>query len=130
ARRCQSRIFIPVRKGQNSISRQHKPLNARVSRQGIDLSALGQKQTYALQKAMSALPPIATAKADIRKRSCLLYPQKRTCAVQTGMSAKGHKRTSSHSIASSARTHMLQQVNLFPIITCEQTQTYVGLRPL
>ena len=31
---------------------------------------------------MSALPPIATAKADSRKRSCLLYPRKRTCAVQ------------------------------------------------
>jgi hypothetical protein len=29
------------------------------------MSALGQKQTYAPQKAMSALPPIATAKADI-----------------------------------------------------------------
>src|SRR6476620_4791029 len=29
------------------------------------MSALGQKQTYALQQAMSALHPIATAKADI-----------------------------------------------------------------
>jgi hypothetical protein len=29
------------------------------------MSALGQKQTYAVQKAMSALPPIATAEADI-----------------------------------------------------------------
>jgi hypothetical protein len=29
------------------------------------MSALGQKQTYALQNAMSALPPIATATADI-----------------------------------------------------------------
>jgi hypothetical protein len=29
------------------------------------MSALGQKQTYALQQAMSALPPIATVKADI-----------------------------------------------------------------
>jgi hypothetical protein len=29
------------------------------------MSALGQKQTYAVQKAMSALHPIATAKADI-----------------------------------------------------------------
>jgi hypothetical protein len=28
------------------------------------MSALGQKQTYALQQAMSALPPIATAKGD------------------------------------------------------------------
>jgi hypothetical protein len=28
------------------------------------MSALGQKPTYALQQAMSALPPIATAKAD------------------------------------------------------------------
>jgi hypothetical protein len=29
------------------------------------MSALGQKQTYAMQNGMSALPPIATAKADI-----------------------------------------------------------------
>src|SRR4029453_10074981 len=42
---------------------------------------------------MSALLPIATAKADSRKRSCPLYPRKRTCAVQPGMSAKGQKRT-------------------------------------
>src|SRR5262245_45180141 len=39
------------------------------------MSALGQKQTHAVQQRMSALPPITTAKADIRKRSCLLYPQ-------------------------------------------------------
>jgi hypothetical protein len=39
------------------------------------MSALGQKQTFAVQKGMSALPPIATAKADFRKRSCLLYPE-------------------------------------------------------
>jgi len=30
------------------------------------MSALGQKQTYAAQQVMSALLPIATAKADIR----------------------------------------------------------------
>jgi hypothetical protein len=42
------------------------------------MSALGQKQTYALQQAMSALPPIATAKADM---------------PQTAMSAKDQKRT-------------------------------------
>jgi hypothetical protein len=53
------------------------------------MSALGQKQTFASQNGMSALPPIATAKADFRKRSCLLYPQKQTCAVQNIMSAKG-----------------------------------------
>jgi hypothetical protein len=29
------------------------------------MSALGHKRTYAVQKAMSALPPKATAKADI-----------------------------------------------------------------
>ena len=51
------------------------------------MSALGQKPTYELQQAMSALPPIATAKADMCLRSCLLYPRKRTCAVQKGMSA-------------------------------------------
>src|SRR4030095_8858924 len=45
------------------------------------MSALGHKRTYAVDKGMSALPPIATAKADFRTRSCLLYPRKRTCAV-------------------------------------------------
>jgi hypothetical protein len=57
------------------------------------MSALGQKQTCAPQNVMSALPPIATAKADIGKLSCLLYPRKRTCAVQLEMSAMGQKRT-------------------------------------
>src|SRR5262249_15711613 len=57
------------------------------------MSALGQKQTFALHRPMSALPPIATAKADSRKRSCPLYPQKRTCAVELEMSALGQKRT-------------------------------------
>src|SRR5262249_31330321 len=59
------------------------------------MSALGQKRTCAAQKPMSALPPIATAKADSRQRSCPLYPQKRTCAVQQLMSALGQNRTSS-----------------------------------
>jgi hypothetical protein len=39
------------------------------------MSALGQKQTFAPQKVMSALPPKATAKADSRTRSCPLYPK-------------------------------------------------------
>src|SRR5262245_702892 len=57
------------------------------------MSALGQKQTFAAQNGMSALPPTATAKADFGNPSCPLYPQKRTCAVQDRMSAKGQKRT-------------------------------------
>ena len=40
-------------------------------------------------KAMSALPPIATAKAVSRTRSCLLYSRRRTCAAETVMSALG-----------------------------------------
>src|SRR5262249_18007445 len=44
--------------------------------------------------ALCALPPIATAKADSRKRSCLLHPRKQTCAVQEGMFALGQKRIS------------------------------------
>ena len=36
------------------------------------VSALGQKRTFAMQKGMSALLPIATAKADFRTRSCPL----------------------------------------------------------
>ena len=38
------------------------------------MSALGQKQTFALQQVMSALPLTATAKADMRKWPCLLCP--------------------------------------------------------
>ena len=53
------------------------------------MSALGRKQTCAVQKAMSALPPTATAKADSRKGACLLYPQKPTCALQRLKSALG-----------------------------------------
>jgi hypothetical protein len=37
------------------------------------MSALGQKQTFAPQKAMSALPPIATEKADMCQWSCQLW---------------------------------------------------------
>ena len=57
------------------------------------MSALGQKQTYAAHNVTSALPPIATAKADSRTGACPLCPQKRTCAAQLGMSAMGQKRT-------------------------------------
>src|SRR5262245_54460432 len=60
------------------------------------MSALGHKQTFAAQNGMSALHPIATEKADSRKRPCLLCPRKRTCAMQLGTSALGHKRTSAY----------------------------------
>jgi hypothetical protein len=55
----------------------------------VAMSALGQKQTYAPHNGMSALPPIATTKADMRHKPCPLYPRKRTCAAQTVMSALG-----------------------------------------
>jgi len=45
------------------------------------MSALGHKRTFAPQHVTSALPPIATAKADFGKPSCLVYPQEQTCAV-------------------------------------------------
>src|SRR5262245_40484886 len=67
------------------------------------MSALGQKQTFASQNAMSALPPKATTKADSRKRSYPLCPQKRTCAVQAPMSARGHKRACAPCIRSPIR---------------------------
>jgi hypothetical protein len=62
-------------------------------RTAVAMSALGQKQTYAVHQPMSALRPIATAKADIRPGSCPLYPRKRTHEVQQRMSALGQKRT-------------------------------------
>jgi hypothetical protein len=79
------------------------------------MSALGQKPTYALQQAMSALHPIATAKADFRTRSCLLYPRKRTCAVQLGMSALGQK-----------RTHAVQQKDRYSITSLARATSEAG----
>ena len=78
------------------------------------MSALGQKQTRAAQYAMSALPPIATAKADFSKPSCLLSPRKRTCAVHTLRSALGQKRTcSSENRKSASRRSLLSPVCCF-----------------
>jgi len=57
------------------------------------MSAMGHKPTCAVQNVMSALPRIATSKADTRKPPCLLYPWKRTYASHKLMSAMGHKRT-------------------------------------
>src|SRR5512144_3029695 len=51
------------------------------------MSALGQKQTYALQHAMSALPPIATAKADMPQTVMFALLLKADVWAQTVISA-------------------------------------------
>src|SRR5262245_35978058 len=89
-----SRRLIAVPASSGASSYLLRPAN----RKGA-MSALGQKQTCAAHQLMSALPPIATAKADMRKRSCLLCPSKQTCAVHWLMSALGQKRTSSRLFA-------------------------------
>ena len=54
----------------------------------VQMSALGQKRTYAAQQVMSALPPIATAKADFcRAKGHVRFTSKADIAVQLGMSA-------------------------------------------
>jgi hypothetical protein len=45
------------------------------------MSALGQKQTYALQQAMSALPPIATASEIPQKAMSALPPKADMCSA-------------------------------------------------
>ena len=45
------------------------------------MSALGHKQTYAPQQAMSALPPIATAKADMPQRAMSAFGGKADMAL-------------------------------------------------
>ena len=48
------------------------------------MSALGQKQTYAAQQVMSALPPIATAKADFPQTvMSALHPKADMCGATT-----------------------------------------------
>jgi hypothetical protein len=53
------------------------------------MSALGHKPTYAPQQAMSALPPIATAKADIRGRMLALPVALSHALVGVGAAAGG-----------------------------------------
>src|SRR6476620_8364540 len=45
------------------------------------MSALGHKRTYAVQKGMSALPPIATAKADMEMVMSALPPRADMCGA-------------------------------------------------
>jgi hypothetical protein len=87
----------PLRKGN---LRQSIEFHKQTFRIALAMSALGQKQTCAMHQPMSALPPIATAKADFRTRSCPLYPQKRKA-----MSALGQKRTSTGIMASGSRSN-------------------------
>src|ERR1700741_5500420 len=53
------------------------------------MSALGQKQTCAVQQPMSALLRIATGKADSRNRLCPLYPRMRARVGQLARQALG-----------------------------------------
>jgi hypothetical protein len=53
------------------------------------MSALGQKQTFAVQNVMSALPPIATAKADFRQGHVCFTPKADMCGATRDVSAKG-----------------------------------------
>ena len=57
------------------------------------MSALGQKQTHAVQQRMSALPPIATAKADITKKVMSTLPLKADMCSARAKSAMGQQRT-------------------------------------
>src|SRR5262245_31492466 len=73
-------------------------------------------------------PPIATAKADMRKSSCLLYPRKRKCAVQPWMSALGQKRTSRQPqwqhgppLSSSATQHTAEMCQKGHSLACHAT---------
>jgi hypothetical protein len=52
------------------------------------MSALGQKQTYAVQKGISALPD-SDRESAFPQTVISALPRKRTCAVQLQMSALG-----------------------------------------
>jgi hypothetical protein len=55
------------------------------------MSALGQKQTFALQN----LCPLYSQERRLSQKGMSLYPRKRTCAVQQPMSAMGQEATRS-----------------------------------
>src|SRR5262245_3640675 len=74
-----SRRLIAAPEAQDRASYRAQEHSGRAERKACKMSALGQKQTFAVQKGMSALPPIATSIAFF------------------GMSALGQKRTWSRS---------------------------------
>jgi hypothetical protein len=54
------------------------------------MSALGHKRTFCIARAMSALPPIATAKADIvHSNSCPLWARSGHDYMSVPLGAKG-----------------------------------------
>src|SRR5262245_5366004 len=63
-----SRRLIASLEAQDSASYQLKPISRRGPKQG-QMSALGQKQTHAVQQRMSGLPPKATSNATLRPES-------------------------------------------------------------
>src|SRR5262249_36953188 len=67
-----------------------------VQAQAIDRPAdvrFGSKADMRVAKRDVGFGPKATAKADSRKRSCLIYPEKRACAAHRLMSGLSQKRT-------------------------------------
>ena len=67
------------------------------------MSALGQKQTFASQNDKSALPPIATARADPRKRGMSAFPPKSDMRGALAYVRFGPIADLAYSITSSAR---------------------------
>src|SRR4030095_13523186 len=96
------------------------------------MSALGQKQTYAPQKAMSALPPIATAKADSRKSSCLLYPRKRTlCCSKATPKVRpggGHLQISKVQSCGARRSPIETYFHKNPYVKCQKCPSIKGYK--
>jgi hypothetical protein len=68
------------------------------------MSALGQKQTFAVHQPMSALPPIATAKADMPQMiMSALHPIADMCSALAHVCFGPKADIPIHSITSSAR---------------------------
>src|SRR5262245_34154216 len=92
----------------------------------VAMSALGQKQTCAVHQSMSALPPIATAKADSRERSCPLYPRKETSPSVIGISAKYTSRQRAKFVR---RQTKWQHATLQPSFDTTHRRTHSDLGP-
>jgi len=70
------------------------------------MSALGQKQTYAVQQAMSALPPIATAKADMPQMvMSALSPKVDMCGATSNVGYGPKGDTAADSVTPSDKIH-------------------------
>src|SRR5262245_40677641 len=102
----------------------------------LKLSAMGQKRTYAVQKGMSALPRIATAKATSRKSHVCFTPESGHVRCKSPCPLRAKSGHCSHQVCIALTTHACQaarstrsDVNQSPVGFLKKCNYYPSVLP-